>query len=639
MVPAVAAVLALVGGAGYVYVRHTPQLTDKDTIVLADFTNTTGDAVFDVTLRQGLAIQLEQSPFLSLVSEERVQSVLRLMGQPADAPLTAKVAREVCERTASAAVLEGSIASLGSQYVLGLRAKNCRTGDVLDEEQAQAARKEDVLSALSQIASTFRTRVGESLVTVEKHSTPLAEATTSSLEALKAYSQGLKMLDSSGDAAGTPLLRRAIEIDPQFAMAHARLGLAYGIIGEPALSAESLAAARQFRQRASDRERFFIDAIYDLQVTGNLERAQQICEQWAQTYPRERDVHGFLSAMVYVILGKYDKALEEATTVVAIAPDFAVGYLQVAFNNAFLDRMQASDQALQQAAARNLEMPELAVQRYGNAFLKGDKTGMAREAALSLGKSGVEDWMSDQEALTLAHSGQLREARKKAQRAVELSRQSARPERAALFGAGAAIWEALFGNTAAASQGAMAGLELSRGRDVQYGAAFALAISGQSAESQKLATDLEARFPEDTAVRFSYVPSLRALLALNEGQPAKAIEFLRAAAPYEMGTPPSSAMGFYGSLYPIYVRGMAYLAAHQGAEAAGEFQRILDHRTIVISDPLGALARLQLGRALALSGDTAKSKIAYQDFLTAWKGADPDIPVLIHARAEYATLQ
>jgi hypothetical protein len=305
IVPASAAVLALVV-AGYFYFHRTPRLTNKDTIVLADFVNTTGDQVFDGTLRQGLAVQLEQSPFLSLVSEDRIQQVLPLMRQPADARLTPQVAREICERTAGAAVLEGSIASLGSQYVLGLSAKTCRTGDILDDEQVQAARKEDVLNALSQIASKFRSRVGESLATVEKHATPLAQATTPSLDALKAYSAALKVVSSSGDAAALPLFKRAVEIDPKFAMAHAWLGRVYGDMEDPARSAESTTQAYQLRDRASDREKFFITASYDLQVTGNLEKAQQTCESWAQTYPREVGPIRFLG-LIYTVSGKHEK--------------------------------------------------------------------------------------------------------------------------------------------------------------------------------------------------------------------------------------------------------------------------------------------------------------------------------------------
>jgi tetratricopeptide (TPR) repeat protein len=638
IVPAAATVLALFV-TGYFYFHRTPKLTDKDTIVLADFINTTGDPVFDGTLRQGLAVQLEQSPFLSLVSEERIQRALRSMGRPADARLTPELAREICERTASAAVLEGSVASLGSQYVLGLRAKNCRTGDVLDEEQVQAARKEDVLNSLSQIASKFRTRVGESLSTTEKHDTPLAEATTPSLEALKAYSMALKVHSSIGPTAALPLYKRAIEIDPKFAMAYTQLGHGYGEIGESALAAENTSKAYQLRDRASDREKFFITASYDVRVTGNLEKGQQTCELWAQTYPHEMLPHGFLGGMIYPVFGQYEKAVEESKKAIDLDPDFAISYADLAYSYEYLDRLGEAEKTLQRASERKLENPDFLIQGYDLAFLKADKAGMERAVALAQGKSGVEDGVSDHEAFALAYSGYMQQAGRMSQRAAELAQQAAQAERAALYETGAALWEGFFENAPAARRSAIAALELSHDREVEYGAAFALALSGDFSRSQTLANDLERRFPEDTSVRFSYLPALRALLALKRSEPAKAIELLQIAAPHELGAPRSSFHGFFGALYPVYVRGEAYLAARQGAEAAGEFQKILDHRGIVVSDPVGALAHLQLGRAFALSGDKAKAKIAYQDFLTLWKDADPDLPILKQAKAEYAKLR
>ena len=636
-----AAVMLAILAAGYFYWRRQqPIFTDKDTIVLADFTNTTGDAVFDGTLRQGLAVQLQQSPFLSLISDERVQGVLRLMGQSPDARLTPELAKGICERTASGAVLEGSIASLGSQYVLGLRAKNCRTGDVLDEEQVQAARKEDVLNALSQVASRFRTRVGESLATVGTHDTPLAEATTPSLEALKAYSAASKVVLSGNDqASAVSLLKRAIEIDPKFAMAYALLGFTYYLTGELVLSADNIRKAYQLRDRVSDHEKFFITATYDLQVTGNLERAQQTGELWAQTYPRDLNPLGLLGSMVYPISGKFEKGVQVARRSTEIDPDFPVGYLQLAFNLQFLERFDEAENALRRAAARKLDMPELAVQRYDVAFLKGDKAAMEREAALVRGKPAPEDLISGREGFVLAYSGHLQQARPIARRTADSALQAAQPGRAALWETGAALWEAFFGNARAARRGALAALEHSKDRDVEYGAAFALAFSGESSRAQTVADDLERRFPEDTAVRLLYLPPIRALLALHQGDPSKAIELLKTGASYELGAPPCIAPAFLGALYPIYVRGLAHLAAHQGTEAATEFQKILDHRGIVVSDPIGALARLQLGRAFVLSGDTTRAKSAYLDFLTLWKDADADIPILDQARAEYARLQ
>ncbi|MGA7078609.1 MAG: protein kinase [Terriglobales bacterium] len=637
IVPAAVAALAL-SVAGYSYLRRATKLTDKDTIILADFTNTTGDPVFDGTLRQGMAVQLEQSPFLSLVSDQRIHRTLLLMGQPADAPLTPEVAREICERTASAAVLDGSIASLGSHYVLGLRAKTCDGGDVLAEEQVQAARKEDVLNALDQIASKFRTRVGESLTTVEKHNTPLAEATTPSLEALKAYSAAVKVEFANGFVASVPLFKRAVEIDPKFAMAHAHLGLTYSNIGESVLSIESTTAAYELRDRASDRERFFITVLYDRQVTGNLEKAQQTLELWAQTYPRDYLPHGLLSGFANQGLGNYEKSIEEAQKALAIDPDLTPAYTNFAASYFYLDRPSEAESTLQRASGRKLETPDLLLMRYYLAFLKGDRVGMDREVARAKSEPGAEDWISHSEALVLARSGRLQVARTMSRRAVDLAQQAGQHERAATYETGAAVSEALVANAPAAKRSAMAALELSKGRDVEYGAALALALAGDSSRSEALANDLEKRFPEDTSVVFNYLPTLRALFALNHGEPEKAIDLLQVAVPHELAISAIAFFGFFGSFYPAYVRGEAYLAAHHGTEAAVEFQKLLDHRGIVFADPIGTLAHLQLGRAYALSGDK-KAKTAYQDFLTLWKDADPDIPILKEAKAEYAKLQ
>jgi eukaryotic-like serine/threonine-protein kinase len=641
VVAASVAVLAL-ALAGYFYFQRAPKLTDKDTIVLADFANSTGDPVFDDTLRQGLEVQLEQSPFLGLISDDRIQQMLKLMAKPADTRLTPQVAREICERTASAAVLDGSIASLGSQYVLTLRAKDCRSGDVLDEEQMQAARKEDVLTALSQIASRFRTRVGESLSTVESHDTPLAEATTPSLEALKAYSVGWQVSFSSGSAASIPFLQRAIETDPNFASAYAALGRMYGDIGESALSAENTSRAYQLLDRASDQERFFISLTYDLQVTGNLEKAQQTCDLWVQAYPRAWLPHGLLSGGIYNTLGKYEKSVDEAKIAIGIDPDFSIGYSILAGSFLALGRTGEAEDTLQRASGRELDIPDFYVQRYVIAFLKDDKAGMEREVARSRKKLGVDHWMSNAEGFVSAYSGHLEEARKMSQLATDLARKEGRQDTQALYETDAAVREALFGNVSVARQRAGDALELSKSRDVEYGAAFALALSGDSSRSQTVIDDFSKRFAEDTVVQFTYLPALRALLALNCGQPANAVELLQTAIPYEGGTTiegGSEVLLGAGNLDAAYVRGLAHLAAQHGAEAAAEFQKILDHRGIVVCDPIGALAHLQLGRAYALAGDKDKARTAYRDFLTLWKDADPDIPILKEVHREYARLQ
>jgi|SRR5579863_7007556 len=638
VVLAVAALLVLSVGA-YRYLHRAPRLTDKDTIVLADFANSTGDPVFDGTLRQGLASQLEQSPFLSLISDERMQAVLRLMGQSPDAPLTPEIAREICERTGSAAVLDGTIASLGSQFVVGLRAKDCRTGNVLAEEQVQAARKEEVLHALGEIASKFRSRVGESLSTVQQHNTPLAEATTSSLEALKAYSAGWKTSWSKGSGAALPFFKRAIDLDPKFASAYAALGLMYGDGGESGLAAENTGKAYQLRDRASDEEKFFIAAYYDGRVTGNLEKAEQTCGLWAQTYPRARLPHGFLAGFIYPASGRYEKSVEELQKAIEIDPESVFAYALLGSDYLALERMEDAENAIALGTARKLDSPQLAALRFDLAFLKGDAAGMGREVSGAKAGPGGEARIANHEAFALAYTGHLQQAGQMSRLAVDAAQQAGHRERAGIFEAGAALRQAFFGNVAAAREIAKAALQLSNDREVEYGAGLALAISGDSSLSSTLAEDMERRFPEDTSVRFSYLPSLQAMLALNQGNPSKALELLRPAAPYELGSQRSSFSGLFGNLYPIYVRGEAYLAMNRGSEAASEFRRILEHRGIVVGDPIGALASLQVARAYTVSGDRTQARSAYEGFLNLWKDADPEIPILKQAKNEYENVR
>lgn len=635
-----AGVVAIAIPAGVFFFAHrSSALTDKDTIVLGGFSNTTGDPVFDDALRRGLAVQLEQSPFLSLVSDRRIQQTLALMGQGADARLTPEITREICERTASAAVLDGSIASLGTQYVLGLRAKNCQTGQVLAEEQVQVARKEEVLNSLTQIASQLRTRLGESLTTVQRHDTPLAEATTPSLEALKAYSLGTKVNFSSGSAAAIPFFQRAIEIDPNFAMAYAHLGLLQSAAGETVLSMANTQKAYELREHASDRERFFITVNYDRSVTGNLEKARETLELWARTYPRDADAHGILSGFSTQGTGRLEESIAEANTTIELEPDHAYGYVNKAYAYFLLDRFPEAEATLRKAAEQKVDMPELALFRYYVAFLNDDRAAMQREAAQAQGKPGTEDWMVHSESLVLARSGQLQKAADVSRHAVDLAQRVNERERAATYIAGVAAWQALFGNVSQARRNATEALELSKGRDIEYVAAFTLALLKDSDRSLSLMRDLEHRFPEDTSVQFNYLPALRALEALNHSKPSKALEFLQAASPYELAVPGVHFFGFFGSFYPVYIRAQAYLDLHQGAEAGQEFQKILRHRGLAAADPVGALAQLGLARSYALQGDTAKAKAAYQDFLTLWKQADPEISILKQAKVDYAKLQ
>jgi eukaryotic-like serine/threonine-protein kinase len=632
----------VLGGLGLVFFLRSPRepvLTEKDTVVLADFANTSGDPVFDGTLRQGLAVELEQSPFLSLIPDNRIQQTMRLMGQPADARLTPSIAMELCERIASAAVIDGSISTLGSQYVLGLRAKDCRTGRIFFDQQLQVARKEDLLHALSGMANEFRSRAGESLSTVNEHDKPLEEASTPSLEALRAFSIAINVQTASGSASAIPFLKRAIELDPNFALAYAYLGRLYGDIGELDLSAENTAKAYELRDHASDSERFFIVAHYQIAVTGNLEQAAQTCETWAATYPRDKAPHGFRGGLIYPVLGNYKQALEQSKEAVQLDADFPIGYGMLSANYIYLDNIKNAENSLQSASARGVGSPDFTILRYDLAFLKRDPAEMERQAALAEKIPGVGDWSLARQASVFAFSGHLDEARKMSRRAVGLAEEAEQRERAAQFQSAVAVREAFFGESESARQSATAALRISKGRDVQYGAALAFALAGDTSRAMAMTNDLEKRLPEDTAVRFSYVPTLRAALALCRDDPAKAIEDLQVTTPLELGSPPSSYLGLFGALYPVYFRGSALLAARQGKQAAEEFQKILDHRGVVLSDPIGALARLQLGRAYALSGDKEKARAAYDDFLTLWKHADPDIPILERARAEDAKLR
>jgi serine/threonine protein kinase/Tfp pilus assembly protein PilF len=637
-VAAAAAVIA-VGAVGYRFYPRPAQLTDQDTIVLAEFINRTGDPVFDDTLRQGLVVQLQQSPFLRLISEERIRRELRLMQQPPDARLTPDIAHDVCVRTASAAVLEGSVAMLGSQFVLGLRATNCATGAILADEQAQAARKEDVLDALSEMASRFRTRVGESLATIEQHSTPLEEATTPSLEAWRAYSIASNTYYTHDAAAALPLFERAVAIDPEFALAYARLGIHYSNVRESTLARENTLKAYRLRDRVSDVERFTIDTYYHRQVTGNMERQMQTMEAWARTYPRHSLPLGLLAGMATQTTGKYEEGIAAADKSITLEPDSAPSYNSKAHNQLRLNRPADAEATINLAIERKLEFQGFTLVRYFIAFLNGDREAMERQAALARGQRGLEDMISHVEALSLARAGRLQESRRLTAAAVDIAQNAGQRERAALFDAATAVWEAFYDNNAAARQKAARILELARGREVDYAAALSLIMAGDAVGSRDLASDLAKNYPEDTSVQYMYLPTLRALLALHRRDASAAIESLQVASRFDLALGALGFSGYFGGLYPIYVRGQAYLAAKQPAAAVAEFQRIVDHPGVVLMDPMGAFARLQLARALVLSGDAVKAKGVYDDLLTLWKDADAGIPIVEQARKEAVRLR
>jgi eukaryotic-like serine/threonine-protein kinase len=633
VIPIALALLLALAVGGYVYFHRTPKLTDKDTIVLADFTNETGDPVFDGTLRQGLSVLLEQSPFLGIVSDQQIQQALQLMGRKPDAKLTPEIARELCQRTGSAAVLDGSIAQIGTPYLLTVNAVNCSNGETLASAEAQASDKNHVLDALGKAASEMRNKLGESLSTVQKFDTPLEQATTPSLEALKAFS--FARWETSPLAI--PLFKRAVELDPNFAVAYAWLGIWYTSTGEPSIAAGYTSKAYELRDRASEPERYFISAIYYKEVTGNLEKAEQTCKLWMKAYPRAEMPHTYLAGAIYPALGRYDGVVSEASESLRLKPDYSVSYAFLMEGYTALNRFDEANATYRHAFERKLYSPWYRYALYQIAFLQKDAAGM-KQITSSAAQAGTEDTLLANEADTAAYFGRLRQAEELTKRAMESAERAGKKEKAASFSATSGLREALFGNAEEARRRATLAMEQSDGVDVQYGSALAFAFAGDTERAQSLTEGLDRRFPEATIVQFNYLPTLRARLAINRGDASKALETLRAAAPHELGRTTFSNYSWNG-LYPVFVRGEAYLAAHQGSQAAAEFQKILDHRGIVWNSPIGALAHLQLGRAYAMQDDSVKAKAAYQDFLTLWKDADSDIPILKRAKAEYAKLQ
>lgn len=628
-----AATLFLVAGGFLWQGGQARALTDKDTIVLADFENKTGDQVFDDTLRQGLIVQLQQSPYLSLIPDQKIRETLKLMGKSAESALTVETARKICERVGARAMLMGTIASLGSHYVLSLRAEGCAKGEALDNEQAQASGKDQVLSTLSEMAGKFRARVGESLAAIREHNVPLEEATTSSLEALKAYTASMTQ---SGDA-GTNSLRRATELDPEFAAAWSLLAIDYSGQGEMDLSRQCAIRAYQARERASGPEKFNIDYSYHRNVTGNLEKAWQSISLWRQTYPRDSTAFSLSGGYAANGTGRFEQVVEMSAKSVELEPDQLYGYVNQAHALFHLGRLEEAEKAFAVAIAHHAATPDSLAARYRLALLKGDKTGMERAVAESRGNHDMV--MTEVEALAAARDGRLSGAERYSRSAVEMALRAGLRQRTAVLQAAPAVWNALYENKATARRTAETALRTSEGREVSYAAGFALGLGGDAAKAEALANKLDKEYPEDTHVQATYVPTLRALAALDKNDPRKALDLLEANRPYEFGIPPLAFIHYYGNMYPIYVRGLAYLAMGNGAEAAGEFSRLLAHPGLAAGDPIDAAARRQLARALGLAGDKPKARSAYEAFLTSWKDAEPDIPILRQAKSEYANLQ
>jgi eukaryotic-like serine/threonine-protein kinase len=630
---AIAFALGITVGVKYWRSDRAIKLTDQDTIVVSGFTNTTGDRVFDDTLKQGLSVELEQSPFLKLLSESKINGTLKMMGRQADDSLTPAVAREICQRTGSKATLTGSIATLGSQYVIGLKAVNCQTGDTLAEAQQQAMSKEAVLKALDAAAATMRGRLGEALSSVQSYGTPLEEATTPSLEALKAYSLGLKTGNAKGDTAALPFYKRAVELDPNFAMAYEAMSGVYINLNEVSRGVENGRKAFELREKVSERERFAIESNYYFLTTRELEKAAQVYELWQQTYPRDASPYTNLGA-VSTVLGNYEKALDEDKESMRLNPDIVYSYFNLAFNYIYLNRLEEAEAVLKQAEERKLEDEDLLGNRYLLAFLKGDTAQMESWAASAMGKPGMEDLLLAMQADTEAWYGKLERARELTRRAMDSAQYNDAKESAAGYQAVAGLREVESGNCAQARSDANAALELGPERDVQAIAALVLARAGDTAAAEKLAADLDKAFRLDTLVQRYWLPTIRAGVALERKDPRRAIQLLQASRTIELS-------GAFGDvvLCPVYLRGEAYLLLQDGDAAAAEFQKFVDHWGLVGNFAWGALARLGLARAYAIQGETTKARTAYQDFLTLWKDADPDVPIFKQAKTEYARLQ
>ena len=629
-------VVFLIGGWLYYRARQSKYLTQKDTITVADFANNTGDPVFDDTLKTALSVALRQSPFLNLLSDARVAETLNFMTRPASTPLTPEITREVCLRNDGKAYVVGSIATLGNEYVLGLNAVNCQNGDTLAQEQVTAATKEKVLTALGDAAVRLRGELGETRSTVKKFDVPLEQATTSSLEALRAYSRGIRAGRSEGDMAALPFLKRAVEMDVNFALAYAQLGLLYSDLGEIALSADFASKAFTLRDRASEWELFSIDSSYYRSVTGQLEKAEEVSLEWKQTYPQDPAPYVQLG-LIYSSLGRLEPALENDLEALKLRKYSGLMYGNVAYDYLYLGELDDAEGILHQARETKLD-ETLLPNFYQLAFLRQDDKDMKRCFSAALGKPGEEDALLSSQADTEAFHGRIRKARELSQRAVDSAIRADSKETAAGWQVTAALREAEFGNAAEARQQATTALTLGPNRDVQVAAALALARIGQAGLASIIAGKLQGNFPSDTILANYWMPCIRAAIALSHANVPQAMTYLAVTPPYELAAvqPPFSSGG---SLYPVYLRGQAYLANRQWDLAAAEFQKILDHPGLVWNFPLGALAHLQLARSYAGSSNTAKAAESYRAFLALWRDADPDVPLLIEAKAEYGKIQ
>ena len=640
--------IAAVVAAGYLYMHHihppVARLTDKDILVLADFTNTTGEPVFDNTLKQALAIDLGQSPFFNILSDAMVARTLKLMGRSSGDRLTQDAAREICLRTNSKALLTGSISALGSHYAIQLKAATCQSGDLLGAAEAEAGSREGILEALHGAAGALRQRLGESLASLQRFDKPLREATTSSLEALQAYSEAISVMNLKGVSDGLPLLKRAVELDPNFALAHKELGIAFFNLDQPTLARENVRKAYALRNRVTERERYNIATAFYVSVTGELEKASEGCRSWIQQYPRDAEPHNCLD-FIYGVFGQYEQAVPEILEEIRLDPDSGVGYANLSESYRALNRLDDAQTAINQGLARTPDGLALHRHLYMLAFLRNDAATMQQQLNWNKGNLRETVLLMSASATELYH-GRLSRARLLGQNAVQTAVRHDRKEEAGLLASSMALREAQVGHLPEAREAARHALALVPGKYVRLVSGVALAQAGDVKPAQTLADSVNKEFPLDTMVQNYWLPVIRAELGLKSGHAGKAVELLQATQPYERGTSISDA--FYPML-PVYVRGQAYLALGNGTAAATEFQKILDSRGLIANQLIGALAHLYLARArsleaLSLQGAAAenakaKARAAYQDFLTLWIDADPDIPVLKQAKSEYAKLQ
>ncbi len=633
-----ALLVAAIAIGGYFYFHRGPILTEKDTIVLADFSNTTGETVFDgPTLKEALAVDLGQSPFLNILSEEKTTETLRLMGRPRADHLSKDDAREICERAGGKVYVAGAVASLGSHYVISLDAFNCTTGDAVAREQSESSSKEKVLATLSDAATHLRGKLGESLASIQKFDAPLDEATTSSLDALKEYSTGLKVLNEKGSLASVPYFKKAVELDPNFALAHARLGVEYYNQNEIGIARDQIGKAFELRDRVTKREQLHISSFYYDIGTGQIDKAIESYKEWIQTYPRDGQAYLDLSVM-YTTLGQYDQALSQVLAGIKLEPDDIIFYDDLSAVYISLGRFDEAQTVINDAASKKLDDVFLRENMYGLAFLRGDTKSMQDIAAWAVGKPGVEDLILASEADTEAYSGRFQKARELSSKAAESAVRNGAKETGALWYALAALRDAAFGDDKRAREDAAAAIALSPGsRDSETLSAVALARAGDATRARLLADDLKKNYPLNTPIQTAWVPTIEAQLEFQRGGGARAIELLQPSLRLELGELIGSLN--YSCMYQVYLRGEAYLQTKQGAQAAAEFQKFPDHRGVVWNCWTGALAHLGLARAYASQGDTAKARTAYQDFLAQWKDADADIPVLIAAKSEYAKLK